>query len=96
MPWDRCEAAEADDMCSSTIKLVAFDKSTVLSLLHQRSTLDGMETPQQLSSHAIEEFKTIYHEEFGELLSNAEAQEIALRLLRFLQMLEPLPATGPR
>jgi hypothetical protein len=96
MPWDRCDAAEADDRCSSTLKLVAFDKPTVLSLFHQRSTLDGMETPQQLSSHAIEEFKDIYLEEFGKALSNDEAHEIALRLLRFLQTLEPLPAAGPR
>jgi phage terminase large subunit len=96
MPWNSCDAAEADDRRSSTLKLVAFDKPTALSLLHQRSTLDGMEKPQQLSSRAIEEFKDLYLEEFGELLSNAEAQEVALRLLRFLQMLEPLPGAGRR
>jgi hypothetical protein len=51
-----------------------------------------METPSQLSRQAIEEFKAIYHEEFGEHLSIDEAQEIALRLLRLLDtLLKPLP-----
>ena len=42
-----------------------------------------MNTPNQLSREAIEEFKTIYQEEFGEVLSDDEVQEIAMRLLRF-------------
>jgi hypothetical protein len=54
-----------------------------------------MDTPQQLSAQAIDEVKAIYHEEFGKVLSNDEAQEIALRLLGFLHTLEPLPAAGP-
>jgi hypothetical protein len=45
--------------------------------------VDGMKTPQQLSREAIEEFKAIYQEEFGEILSDDEVQEIAMRLLRF-------------
>ena len=32
---------------------------------------------------AIDEFKAIYQEEFGETLSDDEVQEIGLRLLRF-------------
>jgi len=40
-------------------------------------------TPQQLSREAIEEFRAIYQEEFGEILSDDEVQEIAMRLLRF-------------
>ena len=46
-----------------------------------------MDTPQQLSRQAIEEFRAIYLEEFGKALSNDEAQEMALRLLRFLETL---------
>ncbi len=46
-----------------------------------------MKTPQQLSREAIEEFRTIYEEEFGKHLSDDEVQEIALRLLRFFGIL---------
>ena len=46
-----------------------------------------MKTPQQLSQAAIEEFRTIYQEEFGKCLSDDEVQEIALRLLRFFGIL---------
>jgi hypothetical protein len=42
-----------------------------------------MNAPQQLSRQAVEEFKAIYREEFGETLSDNDVQEIALRLLRF-------------
>ena len=51
-----------------------------------------MKTPQQLSRQAIDEFKTIYQEEFGRELSDDEVQEIAIRLLRFFGILvKPLP-----
>jgi len=46
-----------------------------------------MKTPQQLSRQAIDEFKAIYQEEFGEILSDDEVQEIATRLLRFFGIL---------
>jgi len=46
-----------------------------------------METPNQLSREAIEEFRTIYEEEFGKRLSDDQVQEIALRLLRFFGVL---------
>ena len=46
-----------------------------------------MKTPQQLSREAIEEFRDIYQEEFGERLSDDEVQEIAIRLLRFFGIL---------
>ena len=46
-----------------------------------------MKPPQQLSREATEEFKVIYHEEFGEVLSDDEVQEIAMRLLRFFGIL---------
>ena len=36
-----------------------------------------------MSHETIEEFKAIYQEEFGEVLSDDEVQEIAMRLLRF-------------
>ena len=45
-----------------------------------------------LSAKAIEEFKEIYKEEFGEELSDTQAQETALRVLRiFRLLLRPLP-----
>ncbi len=46
-----------------------------------------METPHQLSRQAIEEFRAIYQEEFGEVLSDGEAQEAAMRLLRLFGVL---------
>ena len=46
-----------------------------------------MNAKQQLSREAIDEFKAIYQQEFGELLSGEEVQEIALRLLRFFGIL---------
>lgn len=49
--------------------------------------VDGMKTPNQLSREAIDEFKTIYQEEFGKCLTDDEVQEIALRLLRFFGIL---------
>jgi hypothetical protein len=55
------------------------------------SKVDGMKTSQQLSREAIEEFKAIYQEEFGQRLTDAEVQEIALRLLRFFGVLHKLP-----
>ena len=50
-----------------------------------------MKTPQQLSREAIEEFRAIYQEEFGERLSDDQVQEIALRLLRFFGILNEPP-----
>lgn len=50
------------------------------------------QTAQQLSRQAIDEFKTAYFEEFAQRLSDEEAIEIALRLLRFLQLLQPFSA----
>jgi hypothetical protein len=44
-------------------------------------------TPQQLSQEAIEEFKAIYEEEFGQRLSDNEVQEIAVPLLRLFGLL---------
>ena len=49
----------------------------------------------KLSREAIEEFKVIYQEEFEGVLSDAEAQEMGLRLLRLFQILyRPLPDKG--
>lgn len=59
--------------------------------------VDGMKTPQKLSREAIEEFKAIYQEEFGEHLSDNEVQEIAHRLLRFFGILnKPMPDKTPQ
>lgn len=55
-----------------------------------------MKTPHQLSRQAVEEFKAIYREEFGQNLTDDEVQEIALRLLRFFGILhQPLPDEPP-
>ena len=54
---------------------------------HCGSRVDGMTTPQQLSREAIDEFKAIYEEEFGKVLTDDEVQVIAMRLLRFFGML---------
>ena len=53
-----------------------------------RSKVNGMNTPQQLSRQAIDEFKAIYQEEFGQSLSDDEVKEIAVRLLRFFGILK--------
>lgn len=50
-----------------------------------------MEPPKQLSQQAIDEFKYIYQEEFGQMLSDDEVQEIAVRLLHLFGILrQPL------
>jgi hypothetical protein len=60
------------------------------------SKVGSMNTPQQLSRQAIDEFKAIYQEEFGKSLSDDEVQEIALRLLRFFGILnQPPPDETP-
>ena len=51
------------------------------------SKVGSMETPNQLSREAIEEFRTTYQKEFGKRLTDNEVQEIALRLLRFFGVL---------
>jgi hypothetical protein len=60
-----------------------------------------MEAPQQLSRQAVEEFKAIYEDQFGQQISDDEAQEIALRLLRLFDLLlqplvdDPLGQSSP-
>jgi hypothetical protein len=51
------------------------------------SKVAGMETPEQLSREAIDEFKAIYQEEFRKTLTDDEAKDIAMRLLRFFGIL---------
>ncbi len=47
----------------------------------------------RLDSAAIEEFKKIYQEEFLEVLSQAEAEEMASRVVRLYELLaRPLPS----
>lgn len=52
-----------------------------------RHTVRHMTAPQVLSQKAIDEFKAIYQEEFGEEISDAQAHEMALGLLRLLKLL---------
>ena len=52
-----------------------------------------MEPPQHLSPQAIDEFTDIFREEFRQDLSEDEAQEMAIRLLRLFDiLLQPLPS----
>lgn len=46
-----------------------------------------------LSQRAIDDFKRIYLGEFGEKLSNTEAKEIAVRLLRLFSLLLDQPVS---
>ena len=46
-----------------------------------------MHQPQQLSRKAIDEFKAIYQEEFGQSLSDDQAQEMGRGLLTLLKLL---------
>ena len=41
----------------------------------------------RLSAKAIQEFKKIYREEFGEDLTDSEAETIAMRVIRFFHIL---------
>lgn len=43
----------------------------------------------KLSKEAIEDFKKIYKEEFGEEINNAEAQELGLNLLYLMKIIYP-------
>jgi hypothetical protein len=70
-----------------TRHLDATGKCASLFWIQLRINMDRMKSPRQLSREAIDEFKIIYEAEFGVPLSDDEAQEIALRLLRFFRML---------
>ena len=43
--------------------------------------------PRKLSPEALREFKEIYLEEFGETLTDDEAEAIAVRVIRFFRIL---------
>ena len=54
-----------------------------------------MAGPMRLSTEAIDAFKRIYQSEFGDILSDDEAGEMALRLLRIFDLLSrPFPGEG--
>jgi hypothetical protein len=46
-----------------------------------------MKSEVRLSREALEEFKTIYREEFGEDISDDKAGEMGMRLLRLFDIL---------
>lgn len=51
-----------------------------------------IDQPAKLSREAIEEFKKIYQEEFGRIITDAEALEMGQRLVNLFQILyRPLP-----
>ena len=43
--------------------------------------------PNQLSQEAMQELRDIYDEEFDEVLTDGEAQEMGMRLVRFFAIL---------
>ena len=48
--------------------------------------------PMTLSRESVDSFKRIYQSEFGVLLPDAEAEKMALRLLRVFDLMSrPLP-----
>ena len=67
--------------------LAGLDRPTLLFYNPYTGKVSDMKTPQQLSRQAIDEFKAIYQEEFGQSLSDDEVKEIAIRLLRFFGIL---------
>ena len=62
-------------------------KASVLFSWQVSFKLGGMEAPQPLSNQAVEEFKAIYRDEFGDHISDGDALEMALRLLRLFDLL---------
>jgi len=71
-------------------------KSPILGGYSGLGKLIEMKTPQQLSREAIEDFKAIYQDEFGQELSDDEVQKIALRLLRLFGILQtPVQSDNP-
>jgi hypothetical protein len=46
-----------------------------------------MKIPHQLSREAIDEFNSIYREEFGTVLFDEEVRELAVQLLQFFGIL---------
>lgn len=47
----------------------------------------------QISREALDEFKKIYEEEFGEVISDAEALEMGQRLISLFEIIyRPLPS----
>jgi hypothetical protein len=50
--------------------------------------------PRRLSIDATREFQELYQEEFGELLSDDEAQHRGLQLLRFFDILNQPDGTS--
>lgn len=70
-------------------------KALVFCVPDRAGKVIGMNIPHQLSRDAVDDFKAIYLEEFGDTLSNDEAREIATRLLRFFGILaNPGNGTG--
>jgi hypothetical protein len=71
------------------------DWANLLSCFHSQGDrkVGGVETSQQLSRQAIDEFKAIYQEEFGQDISDDEARKIALPFLNLFRILldEPSP-----
>jgi hypothetical protein len=58
-------------------------------------TLNEMNNPpQQISRQAIEEFKAIYLEEFGQTITDDDAQEMGVRLLQLFAILAQPPENG--
>lgn len=54
-----------------------------------------MEAPRQLSHEAVDEFKAIYQSEFGDTLSDGQAEQMALSVLRLFDLLSQPMSDDP-
>jgi hypothetical protein len=69
------------------VKLAKYGKSKPCILLATKHKNMAHIPPRQLSPEALREFKEIYLEEFGETLTDDEAEAIAVRVIRFFGIL---------
>jgi hypothetical protein len=76
-------------------RIAVNENSSLLFRSQVWDTLISMTVPQTLSRQAIDEFKAIYRDEFGNTLSDSEVHEIAMRLLRFFGVLVQHPLNRP-
>jgi hypothetical protein len=69
------------------VKLAKYGKSKPCILLATKHKNMAHIPPCKLSPEALREFKGLYLEEFGETLTDDEAEAIAVRVIRFFSIL---------
>ena len=75
-------------------KLAKYGKSKPYILLAKKHKKMAQNLPRKLSLEALREFKELYLEEFSEILTDDEAEEIALRVIRFFGILAQRDGPG--